>query len=62
MAAIWVTIAVALVLAAAVSFGALRLSEERRGPVLAFGLFMLAAVLAIVAIASVTFFRKTVGT
>jgi hypothetical protein len=59
--AIWATIGVALVLAAVVGFGALRMNTDRKGPTITMGLFMLAIALAIIAIASVTFFRKTTG-
>ena len=54
----WVEIVLALVLAAAASFGALRLGSRRYGQILVMGLFMAATVLGIVAILSVTFFRK----
>jgi hypothetical protein len=57
--AVWATIAIALVLAAAASFGALRLGTRRMGSIAVAALFMLAALLGIVAILSVTFFRKT---
>lgn len=61
MTAIWITIGVALVLTAVVGYISLRLSTNRRAGTITFGLFMLACTLAIIAIASVTFFRKTVG-
>ena len=61
MTAIWITIGVALILAAVLGFGAMRISARRGGPTVTVGLFMLAAVLGIIAIASVTFFRKIVG-
>jgi hypothetical protein len=55
--AVWATIAITLILAAAASFGALR-GGRRLGSTTVMALFMLAAVLSIVAILSVTFFRK----
>jgi len=55
---VWATIVIALVLAAGAGFGALRLGTRRAGPTVVAALFMLAAVLGIVAILSVTFFRK----
>lgn len=61
MTPIWITIAIALVLAGVLLYGALREGERRAGPTITIGLFILAAVLAIIAIASVTFFRKAVG-
>lgn len=55
---VWAIIVIALVLAAAAGFGALRLGTRRMGSIVVAALFMLAAVLGIVAILSVTFFRK----
>ena len=55
---VWIIIAVALILAAAAGFGALRLGERRMSSTTVMALFLLSAVLGIVAILSVTFFRK----
>jgi hypothetical protein len=57
--AVFVSIAVELGLAGAIAYLALRLTTRRGGPTVVFGLFMLAVIFGIVAIASVTFFRKT---
>lgn len=61
MTSIWITIALALVFGALVAFATLRLSTHRGDQTVTMGLFMLAALLAIIAIASVTFFRKAVA-
>ena len=58
---VFVAIIVELGLAGAIGYLALRLSTRRGGPIVVFGLFMLATVFGIVAIASVTFFRKAVS-
>lgn len=55
---VWIIIAVALILAAVAGFGALRLGERRMSSTTVMALFLLSAVLGIVAILSVTFFRK----
>ena len=56
---IFASIVVELGLAGAIGYLALRLTTRRGGPTIVFGLFMLAIIFGIVAIASVTFFRKT---
>jgi hypothetical protein len=53
------SIVVELGLAGAIAYLALRLATRRGGPTVVFGLYMLAVIFSIVAIASVTFFRKT---
>lgn len=58
---VWISIIVALGLAGAIAYLALQLTTRRGGPTVVFGLFMLAVVLSIVAIATVTFFRKAVS-
>ncbi|HVH64650.1 MAG TPA: hypothetical protein VM674_01340 [Candidatus Acidoferrum sp.] len=58
---VFVAIIVELGLAGLIGYLALRLSTRRGGPTVVFGLFMLATVFGIVAIASVTFFRKAVS-
>ena len=58
---VWIIIVVALVLAAGAGFAALRLEDRRMGSLAVTGLLVLAAVLSIVAILSVTFFRKAVS-
>ena len=57
--AVFGSIAVELGLAGAIAYLALRLTTRKGGPTIVFGLFLLAIIFGIVAIASVTFFRKT---
>ena len=56
---IFASIVVELGLAGAIAYLGLRLATRRGGPTVVMGLFMLAVIFGIVAIASVTFFRKT---
>ncbi len=56
---VFASIVVELGLAGAIAYLALRLATRRGGPTVVMGLLMLAVIFGIVAIASVTFFRKT---
>jgi hypothetical protein len=56
---VFISILVELGLAGAIGYLGLRLTTRRGGPTVVMGLFMLAVIFGIVAIATVTFFRKT---